>query len=99
MAKQKQSWFNKKDEQGNIVPKSRPDIPGVSNGAGGRAAKCDACKEIFSTPGNFDSHRKTVGYADNYNRICVNPESVDLVLGERDVWISAREFGSEDMSS
>lgn len=98
MARQKQSWFNKKDEQGNVIPKSRPDIPNVNSGSGTKTCKCaGTCGEVFSTPGNFDAHRKTVGYADNYTRICVDPESVNLVLGERDVWISDREFDIDNV--
>ena len=75
--------------KGNIVPKSRPDLPHVESGRGLRYSQCPVCKEVFSSPGTFDAHRKVAGRMDNYRRICLDPATVGLVLGERDVWITA----------
>lgn len=95
MAKKQQSYVNKV-VKGQIVPKSRPDIPGVNSGAGGRASQCSSCKEVFGGLTAFDLHRKTAGYGDNYYRICLNPEDVGLELGERNVWISETNRFDED---
>lgn len=82
------SYFNKK-VKGIITPKSRSDLPNENTGKGSNYSRCTACGEIFAGPTLFDKHRRTVGRMDNYHRICVDPESVGLILGERDVWITA----------
>lgn len=74
---------------GLVEPKSRADIPHEESGRGLRYSKCSVCGEVFSSPGTFDAHRKVKGRMDNYHRICLDPESVGLVLGERNVWITA----------
>lgn len=75
--------------KGVITPKSRPDLPYEESGKGLRYSKCSSCKEVFSSPGTFDKHRKVTGRMDNYRRVCLDPETVGLVLGERNVWIAA----------
>jgi hypothetical protein len=42
---------------------------------GGKAAHCTACHETFTTPANFDRHRRG---PDN-NRRCLDPSEVGLV--------------------
>lgn len=98
MAKSKTSWVNKV-VKGKIVPKSRPDIPGEMTGAGGNACRCTVCKEIFSGPSAYEKHRKIAGRGDNYHRICVDPSSVGLVIGERNLWIVDQSWYDEDEAS
>ena len=100
MSKQK-SYFYKKDKEGNILPRSRTDIPGVLSGAGGRACMCPTCKEVFSSISAFEAHRKLKGRMDNYHRVCLNPESVGLIIGKRNLWISdqERDFDGEPETS
>lgn len=96
MAKSVKSYVNK-IVKGEIIPKSRADIPGETSGKGLRYGKCTVCREIFSSVSTFDAHRIVKGRMDNYHRICVDPESVGLILGERGVWIADQErFDSED---
>lgn len=45
----------------------------------GRTCKCSGCGEHFTTPGNFDSHRK----GSKGVRYCVPPESVGLEIKTR----------------
>lgn len=45
---------------------------------GMKMAHCPSCHETFSTPANFDRHRK--------NGKCVEPTSVGLEKGSRDTW-------------
>jgi hypothetical protein len=42
--------------------------------------QCPTCKEVFSTTGNFDRHRK--GTYEPNERHCVDPSSVGLIIGE-----------------
>lgn len=88
------SYINKKID-GKIVPKSRPDIPGEDSGKGLRYCRCVVCLEIFSSPGTYELHRKPAGRMDNYHRICLDPESVGLILGERNVWVIADRDDNE----
>jgi hypothetical protein len=76
---------------GELVPKSRSDLPYEASGKGLRYSKCEECGEIFSAPGVYDMHRRVAGRMENYHRICIDPEKVGLILGERDVWITARD--------
>lgn len=89
------SYFNKiVDDQ--IIPKSRPDIPGETSGKGLRYSKCTVCKEVFSTPNIYELHRKVAGRMDNYHRICLDPEKVGLILGERNVWITQQDWHEDE---
>lgn len=72
-----------------LTPKSRPDLPHAETGRGLRYSQCPVCREVFSSPGTYEAHRRVAGRMNNYHRICLDPESVGLVLGERDVWITA----------
>ena len=47
-----------------------------------RMCQCHECKEFFSTPANFDRHRK--GAWDM--RVCLRPEDVGLVKHPRGYW-------------
>lgn len=58
-------------------------------------AKCTACQQIFSNVKNFDAHRVWVK-GKLYNK-CVDPESVDLILSDKQIWItSSTWFKDED---
>lgn len=41
--------------------------------------RCSVCGEYFSTLSNFDRHRK----GEHGKKVCVDPESVGLVIGSR----------------
>lgn len=45
----------------------------------GKMCQCPTCGEFFSTVSNFDRHR--VG--NHGSKVCVDPESVGLVIGKR----------------
>lgn len=66
-------------------------------------AMCQTCKEVFSTPGNFDKHMTPFGErfalsTENQNRkrnskVCVDPSTVGLVLSESSgVWITPQDW-------
>ena len=91
----RKSYVNKKID-GKIIPKSRPDIPGETSGKGLRYSRCTVCNEVFSTPAVYEMHRKVVGRMQNYRRICIDPESVGLVLGERNVWVTQQDWREDE---
>lgn len=45
----------------------------------GNTCKCPSCGEFFSTVSNFDRHRK----GEHGQKVCVDPESVGLLIGRR----------------
>jgi hypothetical protein len=46
----------------------------------GKRCQCPTCSEFFSTPSNFDRHRKG---KHGINRHCVDPATVGMVIGSR----------------
>lgn len=48
-----------------------------------RKAHCSACGENFSTPGNFDKHRR--------DGECVTPIKAGLIQNKRGVWTAPGE--------
>ncbi len=83
-----ESYFYK-EVDGKIVPESREDLLPKSL----TCAKCTACQEVFSSPGNFDAHRKwNYHYQQGY---CVNPRTVKLTLGANNTWITEQTWFKE----
>ncbi len=84
-----------------IIPerRSREGLPsGALKGQGSPASECSVCGNVFSTPHNFDEHRlKINGPGQEHKQVCVDPESVGLVLGTSNTWISGSKwFGEEE---
>lgn len=94
-----ESYVNKV-VNGVIVPKSRPDLPG--NGTQPtNISQCVVCKEVFSTPGNYEKHRYLYDKR-NYKRVCRDPETVGLEIGKNNTWVTiggAEHWTKDDSSS
>lgn len=64
-------------------PVSAP-LPGVGTS---KASECPTCKEVFTTPSNFDKHLRRVSCRiDKYRMVCQDPVDVGLEIGKRGFW-------------
>lgn len=52
-----------------------------------KVSECTMCREVFSTPSNFDRHLKRVSWVvDSYRMICTDPKEVGMELNPSGYW-------------